>query len=59
MYQEKGMPRPIKQIKSATSFYEVMQVEFGADDMKKYYKTIPVKNWLDEPKKYPAADIPS
>lgn len=51
-YQEKRMPRPIKRIKAAESFYDLMTVETDTDMMEEHYKPVEVKNWIDAPKKY-------
>lgn len=51
-YQEKRMPRPIKKFKAAESFHDLVTVECGKVMMDEYYKTVEVKNWIDEPKKY-------
>ncbi len=53
--EEKKMPRPVKKILSAKSFYEVMEAECERDIVNSYYKTVWVKNWLEEPRRYARA----
>ncbi len=45
MYQAKGFPRPAAKIKAATSFLEVMEVEFGKNYARHYCKTLSFENW--------------
>ena len=50
--QEKRMPRPIKKIEAAETFYDVMLAEIMPEIMDHYYGPVEVKNWLNERKRY-------
>ena len=46
MHQQKGFPRPIKQINEAQTFLEVMMVEFGEERARHFHKEYEFPNWV-------------
>lgn len=51
--KEKKMPNTWKKIEKAESIYDAMAADIAPAIMKVYYGPVRVKNWIDEPRKYP------